>query len=61
MKTIKVKCVLLKGSWAEFTLGGIYEAEPQESYGFCVEGYYTDEDLAVEGYENECKFEVIYD
>lgn len=58
---MKVKCVVLKGDWADFTLGGVYEAEAQTSYGFKVEGYYTHDNLEVEGFETQCKFEVCDD
>lgn len=56
---MKVKCVLLKGDWFGLELGGVYEAEKMPSYGFCVEGYYVHDSLEVEGYETECKFEVV--
>lgn len=56
---MKVKCVLLKGDWTEFELGGVYEAKKIPSYGFWVEGYYTHDNLEVEGYETECKFEAV--
>lgn len=58
---MKVKCVLLEGDWVEFELGGVYDAEKLPSYGFMVGGYYTHDDLTVEGFENECKFEVCDD
>lgn len=58
---MKVKCVLLKGDWDKFELGGVYEAQPMTRYGFRVEGFYTHDNLEVEGYENECKFEVCDD
>ena len=56
---MKVKCVLLKGDWADFKLGAVYEAEKMPGYGFCVEGYYTHDNLEVEGYEDLVKFEVV--
>lgn len=58
---MKVKCVLLEGDWTEYKLGGIYEAEAAPSYGFKVKGFYTNNNLEVEGFETECKFEVYDD
>lgn len=55
---MKVKCVLLKGDWPEFTLNGVYEAVELPSYGYLVGNYYLNDSLEVEGFESECVFKV---
>lgn len=53
---MKVKCVLLKGYWPEFTLNGVYEAVELPSYWYRVEAFYLNDSLEVEGFESECVF-----
>ncbi len=56
---MKVKCVFLKGDWAELTLNGVYEAVALPSYGYRVGAFYLNNSLEVEGFESECVFEVV--